>query len=76
MPLTDTGEHVINSIEEEYAFAKDSKAQFALLQEAFSTGDDEKIDQALLTVTYARDNLRNGILEMLRDHVRQESKNS
>ena len=75
MPLTDTGEHVINSIEEEYAFAKDSKAQFALLQEAFSSDDDEKIDQALLTVTYARDNLRNGILDMVRDHVSLDTKN-
>ena len=40
-----------------------------MLKEAFETGDDYKIDQALLTVQYARDSLRNGILEMTRDYA-------
>ena len=39
-----------------------------MLKEAFETDDDYKVDQVLLTVQYARDSLRNGILEMTRDY--------
>lgn len=60
---------LINSVEEDYAFAKNKAAQLQMLKEAFETGDDYKIDQALLTVQYARDSLRNGILEMTRDYA-------
>lgn len=56
-------------MEEDYAFAKNKAAQLHMLKEAFETNDDYKIDQALLTVQYARESLRNGILEMKRDYA-------
>ena len=60
------GNHIAD-FEKEYAFAGDMNAQFRLIKEAFHSGDEQKFERALRTVIDARDNLRRGILDMLRD---------
>ncbi|MEP3947969.1 hypothetical protein [Ascidiaceihabitans sp.] len=57
----------IADFEKEYAFAGDKNAQFQLIKDAFRSGDEQKFEQALRTVLDARDSLRRGILDMLRD---------
>jgi hypothetical protein len=57
----------IADFEKEYAFARDMNAQFKLIKDAFRSGDEQKFEQALRTVLDARDSLRRGILDMLRD---------
>lgn len=60
-------ENHIADFEKEYAFASDMKAQFQLIKDGFHSGDEQKFEQALSTVLDARDSLRRGILDMLRD---------
>ena len=62
-----TGKIPIADFEKECAFAGDKNAQFQLIKEAFKSGDEQKFEQALRTVLDARDSLRRGILDMLRD---------
>ncbi|MBT8154315.1 hypothetical protein KMP13_10470 [Epibacterium ulvae] len=57
----------IANFEKEYAFASDMNAQFRLIKDAFGSGEEQKFEQALRTVLDARDSLRRGILDMLRD---------
>lgn len=42
-------------------------AQFELIKDAFHSGDEQKFEHALRTVCDARDSLRRGILDMVRD---------
>ena len=60
-------ESPITDFEREYAFAGDMDAQFELIKDAFHSGDEQKFEHALRTVCDARDSLRRGILDMLRD---------
>jgi len=57
----------ITDFEKEYAFAGDMHAQFQLIKDAFHSGDEQKFEHALRTVCDARNSLRRGILDMVRD---------